>query len=582
MKGLRAAPADAYRYARGEPIGLPPYDGQGRPLSTQQLARPLDFAAVTDHAELLGETRICRTPGLQGYDSPTCRIYRASDGRTGQFINLQGAVGAHLTFCGPDGAHCRAEGLVPWRDTQRAAEAFYDRSGDCNFTTFVAFEWTAGPFLFGPPRAVNLHRNVIFRNDLVPRHPISTDEALRPGDLWRQLDASCTRADNACDAVVIPHNSNLSIGQMFETTEPAYSPSLSEEDARRRARLEVLVEIFQHKGASECLRGAHGLVASDELCAFEVLPWSERIGAALAMMRQPPEYQHGFLREVLRDGFRHKQRFGFNPFALGFIGSTDSHRAIPGGVDEYDFTGHNGQGFADGPEPQGLPDVWAFNPGGLAVLYAEQNTRESLFAAMRRREAYGTSGPRMTVRFFGADELPADLCARDDLVEVGYRRGVPMGGELRGTDAATFVVAASKDAGTAQHPGGELQQIQIIKGWVDGDGQSRERVITVAGDPDNGASVDTASCQPRGSGFDNLCAVWRDEAFDPERDAYYYARVVENPSCRWTTWFCNAQGVDCTDASAVTGETAMCCDAQVPKTIRERAWTSPIWYVPDA
>ncbi|MDZ7785312.1 MAG: DUF3604 domain-containing protein [Halioglobus sp.] len=194
MKGLRAGPDVAYRYALGEPVGLPPYDEDGRPLNIQQIGRPLDFAAVTDHAELLGETRICRTPGVAGYNSLTCRVYRLTDGRTGQFINLQGAVGAHLPFCGPDGEHCREEGLVPWRDTQRAAEAVYDRSSDCGFTSFVGYEWTAGPFLSDPPRAVNLHRNVIFRNDVVPRHPISTDEALKAGDLWRQLDASCTQA----------------------------------------------------------------------------------------------------------------------------------------------------------------------------------------------------------------------------------------------------------------------------------------------------------------------------------------------------------------------------------------------------
>lgn len=306
------------------------------------------------------------------------------------------------------------------------------------------------------------------------------------------------------------------------------------------------------------------------------------MGANIPLLRKPPDTRHGFMREVLRDGFRHKQRLGINPFKTGFIGSTDTHRALAGGTRESDFTGHNGQGYEETPEPRGLPDVSAFNPGGLAVLWSEQNNRESLFAAMKRREAYATSGTRMTVRFFGSDDLPADLCVRDDLVEVGYERGVPMGGDLREIDSPAFVVAAARDPGTAEHPGTALQQVQIIKGWVDEDGQSRERVVTVAGDPDNGASVDTMTCRTQGSGFDNLCSVWRDEDFDPDRDAYYYARVLENPTCRWTTHFCNAQKVDCADPSTVTEETGVCCSDKFPKTIRERAWTSPIWYTPHA
>ncbi|MDZ7785313.1 MAG: DUF3604 domain-containing protein [Halioglobus sp.] len=224
---------------------------------------------------------------------------------------------------------------------------------------------------------------------------------------------------------------------------------------------------MQHKGSPSACRVPTVSVASDELCDFELLPWSERIGANIPMLREPPQPRHGFMREVLRDGFRHKDRLGFNPFKTGFIGSTDSHRAIPGGTDENSFTGHNGQGYRETPEPQGLPDVWAFNPGGLAVsLGGTEQPRIPVRRHAAPQEAYATSGPRMTVRFFGAEELPGDLCSRNDLVEVGYERGVPMGGDLRGIQSPAFVVAASRDAGTAEHPGAPLQQVQIIKGWA--------------------------------------------------------------------------------------------------------------------
>jgi hypothetical protein len=230
-----------------------------------------------------------------------------------------------------------------------------------------------------------------------------------------------------------------------------------------------------------------------------------------------------------------------------------------------------------------MPDAIELNPGGLAVVWAEENSRDAIFEAMRRREAYGTSGPRMIVRFFGGWSYPPDLCGSSAFVERGYGDGVPMGGDLpvppRTAAAPTFAVWALQDPGTADAAAAPLQRVQIVKLWVAG-GAVRERVHDVAGDPNNGAAVDVRTCARRGTGFDSLCTVWGDPDFDRSAPALYYARVLENPSCRWSTYVCNAQGVDCTHPESVSAELTPCCDPAYPRTIQERAWTSPIWYTP--
>jgi hypothetical protein len=251
-------------------------------------------------------------------------------------------------------------------------------------------------------------------------------------------------------------------------------------------------------------------------------------------------------------------------------------------VDEDLYKGH-AAGTAEarfGAPP--YPDRPDFNPGGLGVLWAEENSRDALFEAMRRREAYGTSGPRMVVRLFGGWDYPEDLCSAPDFAARGYAGGVPMGGDLPASSASTaprLAVFALRDPGGGGAPSTPLQRIQIVKGWLE-DGATHERVYEVAGDALNGADVDLSTCAPRGPGFDQLCRVWTDPDFDAAAPAFYYARVLENPSCRWNTWACNARGVDCSDPGSVPDALERCCDPAVPKTIQERAWTSPIWYAP--
>jgi len=311
---------------------------------------------------------------------------------------------------------------------------------------------------------------------------------------------------------------------------------------------------------------------------------SNFIGRYRPILAQPPTARQ-FVRNALLQGLAEAERIGVNPFRYGIIASTDTHLGAPGLVAESAaYPGHGGAGTPVGDAlPQGLPDDIDFNPGGLAVLWAEENSREALFAAMRRREAYGTSGPRIAVRFFGGWDYPGDLCESQGFAAGGYRGGVPMGGELpaaRNGSAASspvFAVSAMRDPGATGEPGAPLQRIQIVKGWLDG-GTPREAVFDVAGSPDNGASVDLDTCVPTGAGHDALCSVWADPDFDPGQRAFYYARVLENPTCRWSQKLCNAKGVRCDDPGSVAAGFEACCAPEHVGAIQERAWTSPIWY----
>ncbi|MCS5619821.1 MAG: DUF3604 domain-containing protein [Myxococcota bacterium] len=587
--GTRTTPEDAYRYAKGSEIEV--FSGDAAVgMRLAQIDRPLDFAAVTDHAEWMGEVSLCMTPGSPSYDTDGCKIYRGEGqatlakilgfkgfkARIGGLIDLGGR---RTDVCGDEGELCREELANVWRANQVAAESHYDRSPSCSFTTFHAWEFSHSPY------STKIHRNVILRNEIAPELPISSLETPREIDLRHQLVDLCNDNDSGCEAIAIPHNPNLSNGQMFKIEYADLPLEEQREEARLRARLEPIVEMMQIKGESECRNGMYDVLgAEDELCNFE---------KNRDMARQDPEdceegsgwgAQAGkgcisrtdYVRYALLSGLREKTRIDVNPYEFGFIGSTDNHMSTPGSVTEYDVP----YKFGMLPEKQVTigegkrgPAFW--NPGGLAGVWAEENSRDSIFDALKRRESFATSGPRIRPRFFGGWDLPEGLCDEAQFAQAGYANGVAMGSKLptqpQGSSSPSFAVSAFADPGTEAQPGGLLQRAQIIKGWVDGEGKFHQEVHDIAGTPDNAAEVDLQTCEPRGAGASTLCGVWQDPDFDAGQDAVYYARIVENPSCRWSARLClSLPGAERPDG---------CTTDQLPKTIQERAWTSPIWYV---
>lgn len=584
---VRTGPREAYQFAQGAPIELPPYDAFGSPQRSAQLRRPLDFAVITDHSELFGEMRICQTPGHPNYNEPNCVLLRDELGTAvplpppqqpnGIFVWAFPYSGVNnpsrAAFCGVGGSVCLGQASLVWQEIQDAAEEFYDRSAACGFTSFVGYEWTKAPF------GVNHHRNVIFRNAVVPPLPISYIEQQTAQGLWGALQSQCIDGLPGCDVLAIPHNTNLSRGQMMIPENADGSP-LTAADAGFRAAMEPLIEITQHKGDSECRTG---VLTSDEECNFEKL---ERADLAGIPFSGPPS-PRAFVRNALKEGLAEEQRIGVNPFRLGLVGSTDSHNSTPGLTDERDFAAAGALGTRDAT-PAFMASAYPLggmqaNAGGLAVVWAEENSRDAIFSAMRRREVYGTSGSRPIVRFFGG-RLQGVTCGASDFVARGYGDGVPMGAELgpvRAGRSPRFAVLAMQDPGDPGDGGTPLQRVQIIKGWVDASGQTQEKVFDVAGDAANGASVDLSTCAPTGTGSSTLCTVWEDPEFDRGQRAFYYARVLENPTCRWSTRLCNAQGIDCSVPAAVPPAFAECCNPLIQRTIQERAWTSPIWYRPE-
>ncbi len=571
----RNGPRAAYQFAKGAPITLP---GSG---VRQQLLSPLDFAAVTDHAEGMGPVHVCYDKAGPHYWALECIGIRHQVLLMFPrlFANAQQSGGllaqSNVGMCGRDGQSCVAGSKGVWQETQAAAQEHYEPG---YFTTFNGFEYS--PTLV---RGGMLHRNVIFRGAAVPLNVFSAMDGFVE-DLMRWLDVQCK---NDCQALTIPHNSNFSWGLMFGDTNSDGTP-LTRANLALRAKYDALVEIFQAKGSSECMAGVG---STDEACNFENMfpACTDEEGKV-----DPQTGQHSnrcigpndMVRNVLKRGLTDSSKWGFNPYKMGIIGATDNHNGAPGDTQESIWNGHGGVNDAQPEQRLGLRrslvaltvglSPGSINPGGLTGVWAEENTRESIWDALKRKETFGTSGTRLRVRMFAGYDLPTDLHTRADAAKVAYAAGVPMGGDLVQAPAGkvpSLLVMALRDANSAP-----LQRIQIVKGWAQGD-QARERVYDVAcsdglvPDPtshrckDNGASVNLQDCSiSKDKGAAALSATWRDPDFNPGVAAFYYVRVLENPVCRYSQ----------RDALKIAAEHP----ANVPRTIQERAWTSPVWYTP--
>ena len=586
--GVRTTPEDAYNFAKGQPIPVPPYGADGRVLTTQQLSRPLDFAAVTDHSEFFGELQLCDDPDSSVYDSKACQSLRGG----GPSVVLTFARIINKTnpkrlpdICGEDGTLCVEESVTLWQRTQEMAEAAYDRSTKCAFSSFVAYEYT------GTPDNNNYHRNVIFRNSKVPERAISYIEAPTDRDLWAQLNKECLEGVEGCDVIAIPHNSNISSGSMFPSYMAGFETTAAARDmAEIRNVMEPVLEIFQHKGNSECFNGFPDILGEpDELCDVEQIlelgaePSADtqkngerfcedgEIGSD-GFLRSGCISKNDFYRSILLTGLQDEAAIGVNSYKFGAIGSTDAHMSLAGSTDEASWHGHIVP-EADlsrrlSKQPM-FPNFLDANPGGLAGIWAVENSRDALFEALSRREVFGTTGTRIKPRLFGGWDFPEGACEFESFEDYGYNKGVPMGSNLRERpkDAnPTFFATALQDSENAP-----LQRLQIIKGWVDEDGKSNYKVFDVAGEamPDDEIDLDTGFWS--GNGYSSLCSVFEDTEFNPRAPSYYYLRAVEVPSLRWSWAQCVALPAQ---------ERPATCENDAPKIIQELAWTSPIWYVP--
>jgi hypothetical protein len=612
-------PAVAYDFAQGRRIRL---NDSPRGERYVQLRRALDFAAVTDHSEYLGEVRLCtdRERNPLAYYDPVCIQFRANQPNDTLGFLLWGTAltpaqpGRPFPFC--IHADCPGVARSVWEESARITDS---RNHPCSFTTFNAYEYS--PSTDG----TRLHRNIVFKGRNVAPAPVSYFEAPQPMDLFRKLNASCSAADG-CEYLSIPHNPNLSHGRLLWTDPQRFSDAQYVEDLREIARVNPVLEMMQVKGNSECKLG---LGTTDEECEFEQLREKPLCCDAangitqncidepplppLPFLQEPschrvcpgdrPDYNtrstdnstgclasHDFIRGAFLKGMAAQRSLGFNPLRFGLIASTDNHNSAPGDVDEAGPAdaplGWEGAHGGQDDEPAERLDVLTnigriTNPGGLAGVWAEENTRDALHAALQRGEVFATSGTRMKIRFFAGD-YPAGICGQPDaaMKRTAYTHGVPMGGDAapQGGGSPRFVVEALAD----EQP---LQRAQIVKLWVDDGGAGHEKIFDLRSYAPVAEVGDDCAVTPRAPVDSRMsdCLEWQDPEFDPNQTASYYARVFEDASCRWTGHLCNALRrsgqVDC---AAAPGH-ACCTDPEsggVKKIIQERAWSSPIWYSP--
>jgi hypothetical protein len=558
-------------FAQGEAVTL----GADRVV---QLDRPLDFVALTEHGEYLGELVQCTTPGSPGYGAALCEAYQGGDPDAAFGFGVELAAEEPLRsdeICGEQAVRCTEGARSAWHDLVATSQAAYDTSEACGLTTLPGYEYTR------TPEIANQHRVVLFRNTEVPPAPISAFEAPSPWALWRALEAQCTGNLSACDAIVVPHNSNLANGWMYHPSwvEGPEVDLPAAEAWALRARMEPLVEIFQHKGDSECRDGLGG--ATDPHCDFEKLRPADdevcdddELGTG-GMRLWGCVHRLDFVRYVLLEGLALGQQLEVNPYRLGVIGSTDTHNGTPGLVRHGDYQGHVGTVDDTVDERLGdgniTHDTFIDNPGGLTAVWAVENSRDALFEALRRREVYATSGPRIALRVF-AGELPGDLCQRADAVAVADAAGVPMGGVLGGPllAAPSLWITAEADPGSDVFPGVGLSELQVVEGRVGPDGTIEERVHTLAWSDDPGW-LDSQSCDA-GGGDSSFCVAWQPPDFDPQRPTFWYVRVLEVPTCRWSTLQCDSFDDDL--------RPPRCDEGSVESVVQQRAWSSPIWYEP--
>jgi hypothetical protein len=567
--GARLTPKDAYRFARGEEIT----SNTGQPV---RLSRPLDFLVVADHSDGMGFF-----PQLMGGDPA---LLATPQGRK-WYDQIKGGQGAEAAI---DIITSFGKGQLPkgfpvpgtasyrnaWQETIKAAEA-YNEPG--RFTAFIGFEWTSNT------GGNNLHRNVVFRGNgaqaglvepFTTLPPMGSDN---PVELWKWMAAAEQKTGS--EVLAIAHNGNLSNGRMFPIVE-AFGKKLDKKYVQTRARWEPLYEMTQTKGTGE----AHPFLSpNDEFAAFEI--WDKgNLDGTVAKTKDMLEFEYA--RSGLKNGLVLEAKLGTNPYKFGMIGSSDAHNGLAA-MEEDNFFGKTAP---QEPSPERMTKAffdnaktgvkimdWEVGASGYAAVWATANTREAIFDAMKRRETYATTGPRMAVRFFGGfDFAPADASNRMP-AQVGYAKGVPMGGDLRDAPqgkSPTFLVAALKDA-----IGGNLDRIQIVKGWLGKDGRTQERVydVAVSGgrtiDADGrcktpvGNTVDVANATWTNTiGAPELIAVWKDPQFDAAQRAFYYARVIEIPTPRWTAYDAKRFGVKPLPGTAMV--------------LQERAYTAPIWYTP--
>ncbi len=553
-------PGDALDYAQGKTIKHP----LGYDIT---IDRPLDWMGVTDHSEYVGITKQANTPGSAVSKMPEAQPLILKDPNDPADVQKVFNYLVSLVSKPPIKAFMTPEvaGSV-WKENIDIANA-HNKPGE--FTAFCSYEWTS-QYDFR-----NLHRNIYFRDcDKVPSQPYSALFSWHPEDLWKWMDEQ-RKAGN--ELLAISHNANLSDGWMYPTDVDSLGRPIDAAWADARTRNERLIEIKQLKGQSE----THPLLSpNDEFANYELM--SFLIGLPEDSGRVPG-IVGSYARQALKDGLAMQDARGYNPYIFGFVGGSDSHNT---GVPYRTNNAYAGHGVNDGLVQTRLGgrifaglDVRKESTAGLTGIWAEENTRASLWDAMQRRETFGTSGVWIQVRLFGGWNYSKDLLKDDDWVAKAYAGGTTMGADLpaapTGAKAPSFVVWAVKDPES-----GNLDRIQIVKGWTK-DGQSFEKVYDVVWAGDREPAVDTGHVPPIQSTVDlktatytneygatELSTVWTDPDFDPELRAFYYARVLEIPTPRWTTVQAVKLGIEIPDV--------------VPAAVQERAWSSPIWYAPPA